>query len=205
MLSPRHTPDAHDAAPGSAGAGASSHQYGQPTPTPASAPAPALGRLNLLLSAAGPVAWRDESWAESLSRLLEPMGVRAWRVRSGREAADVIRSMTVHIALVDLGLPLDGPAPSAQSEANSAAGGSGPVSEGGARLLDLLARLSCPPPTVVVNRGRSQRDDTRTLCSALQAGAFAVLERPVQIETALEVMRRILTRHYAGRWPGCDQ
>lgn len=159
------------------------------------------GRLNLLLSAAGPVAWRDESWAESLPRLLEPMGVRAWRVRSGREAAEVIRSMTVHIALVDLGLPLDGPAP--RPDADPAA--TGPVSEGGARLLDLLARLAAPPPTVVVKRGRSQRDDARTLCSALHAGAFAVLERPVQIETALEVMRRILTRHYSGRWPGSDQ
>ena len=159
------------------------------------------GRLNLLLSAAGPVAWRDESWAESLPRLLEPMGVRAWRVRSGREAAEVIRSMTVHIALVDLGLPLDGPTPRPDAEPSA----SGPVSEGGARLLDLLARLAAPPPTVVVKRGRSQRDDTRTLCSALHAGAFAVLERPVQIETALEVMRRILTRHYSGRWPGSDQ
>lgn len=200
----RPQPDAQHPAAGSPGEAAAAAQPGQPAPAGLPRPAGGGGRLNLLLSAAGPIAWRDESWAESLPRLLEPMGVRAWRVRSGREAAEVIRSMTVHIALVDLGLPLDGPAPRADAEPG-ASGSSGPVSEGGARLLDLLSRLASPPPTVVVKRGRSQRDDTRTLCSALHAGAFAVLERPVQIETALEVMRRILTRHYSGRWPGSDQ
>lgn len=191
----------------------SAHRQAQPaadeparaTPDPlAIPPASAGGRLNLLLSAAGHVPWRDEAWAEALPRLLEPMGVRAWRVRSGKEAAQVIRSMTVHIALVDLGLPLEGPTSAAAMDDAGGASGSGPVSEGGARLLDLLSRLASPPPTVVVKRGRSHREDARTLCSALDAGAFAVLERPVQIETALEVMRRILTRHYSGRWPGSD-
>lgn len=150
------------------------------------------GRLNLLLSAAGPVAWRDESWAEALARLLEPMGVQAWRVRSGQEASRVLQQITVHIALVDLALPLD--------DSEVAPG----VPEGGPRLLDLLGRLASPPPTVVVKQARSQKEDARTLSSALTAGAFAVLERPVQLETALEVMRRVLCRHYANRWPGCS-
>ena len=75
--------------------------------------------------------------------------------------------------------------------------------EGGSRLLELLGRLPTPPPTVVIKRERTQREHARTLSSALEAGAFAVLERPVHIETALEVLRRILSKFYKGRWPGC--
>ena len=144
----------------------------------------------MLLSAAGPVAWRDEGWAEALPRLLEPMGVRSWRVRSGLEAAKVIERVQVHIALVDLSLPLDENQETTSSE------------EGGARLLELLGRLATPPPTVVVKRGKTHREDSRALCNALQAGAFAVLERPVHVEAALEVMRRILARYYGDQWPG---
>jgi CheY-like chemotaxis protein len=151
---------------------------------------PTGGRLNLLLSAAGPVAWRDESWAEGLARLLEPMGVQAWRIRSGQEASRLLQHVPFHIALVDLALPLEG---------TEVAPG---VPEGGSRLLELLGRLASPPPTVVVKQPRGQREDARTLSSALTAGAFAVLERPVHLESALEVMRRILCRHYANRWPG---
>lgn len=152
------------------------------------------GRLNLLLSAGGCIEWRDQSWADALPRLLEPMGVQVWRVRSGREAAEVIKRTPVHIALVDLALPLDTCAPPP---------GAAAAEEGGPRLLEILSRLASPPPTVVVKGGRSKREDARTLASALTAGAFAVLERPVHIETALEVMRRILHRHYANRWPTC--
>lgn len=160
------------------------------SPAPQASPA---GRLNLLLSAAGHVAWRDESWADALPRLLEPMGVQTFRVRSGREATRLLQSTQVHIALVDLGLPLDA----------SADGSPLSAEEGGPRLLELLQRLGAPP-TVVVKREKTRREDARTLSSALGAGAFAVLERPVHLETALEVMRRILCRHYAGRWPSCS-
>ena len=139
-----------------------------PAPAP-TVPAgePAGGRLNLLLSAAGPLAWRDESWAQCLAQLLEPMGVRTYRVHSGHEAARLIESTRVHIALVDLGLPL--------TDARPGVAGGGP--EGGARLLELLSRLQSPPPTVVLKPERTAREDARTLCSALGAGAFAVLER----------------------------
>ncbi|MDX2116389.1 MAG: hypothetical protein SFZ24_12335 [Planctomycetota bacterium] len=170
--------------------------YAPRPPSAPDAPDPAQGqpggRLNLLLSAAGPVAWRDEGWADALPRLLEPMGVQTHRVRSGREASTLLRTTNVHIAVVDLSLPLD-----------SAAAGPG-VEEGGPRLLELLNRLPTPPPTVVIKQSRTRREDARTLASVLEAGAFAVLERPVHIETALEVMRRILCKHYLGRWPSCS-
>ena len=146
-------------------------------------------RLNLLLSYAG---WQPESWVDRLPPLLEPMGIRSLRAGSGREATQVIQANPIHIAVVDLGLPLD------QSD-------SAPSEEGGPRLLELLARLDQPPPTVVVKRSRSHRDDCREIAAALRAGAFAVIDRPRQpsdLEILLDVLRRCLSRHYRGRWPG---
>lgn len=147
---------------------------------------PAGGRLNLLLSDAG---WQDESWADHLPRLLSPMGISVTRVNSGHHAARVLQQERVHVAVVDMLLPLD------DAPAETPAGGR--------RLLELLARLPEPPPTVIVKRRRSRRQDTRDLASALEAGVFAVLERPVDLELALETFRRVLRRHYADRWPEC--
>lgn len=147
------------------------------------------GRLNLLLSFAG---WQTDSWADRLPRLLEPMGVRSLRASSGKQASEVIKASPVHIAVVDLGLPLDHDAQSDTEEA-------------GSRLLELLSRLPQPPPTVVVKRSRTHRDDCREMNAALRAGAFAVIDRPrdsTDLELLLEVLRRCLRRHYEGRWPG---
>ncbi|MBY0111747.1 MAG: response regulator [Phycisphaerales bacterium] len=161
---------------------------GTPAPTP-----PYSGRLNLLLSYAG---WQPDPWVERLPPLLEPMGVQSLRAASGREAQDVIRTNPIHIAVVDLGLPLD----SVDSEADAPE-----LSEGGSRLLELLHRLDQPPPTVVVKRARSTRDDHRDMAAALRLGAFAVVDRPRDqhdLNLILEVLRRCLTRFYQGRWPG---
>ncbi len=155
------------------------------------------GRLNLLLSYAG---WQPESWADRLPTLLEPMGVRSIRATNGREATHVIRAYTVHIAVVDLGLPLD-PAASPVDPQRAAREGE----EGGTRLLEVLSRLDAPPPTVVVKRSLTRRDDSREIAAALRLGAFAVIDRPHQpgdLEILLEVLRRVLHRHYRGRWPG---
>jgi CheY-like chemotaxis protein len=148
------------------------------------------GRLNLLLSYAG---WASDSWADRLPVLLEPLGVRALRACSGRQASQVIAHSPVHIAVVDLGLPLD----ELQSAVNA---------EGGPRLLELLARLRQPPPTVVVKAARTRRDESREIAAALRMGAFAVIDRPRDsgdLELMLEVLRRCLHRFYQGRWPSC--
>ncbi len=147
---------------------------------------PAPGRLNLLLSSGG---WRSEPWVESLPALMEPMGVRAWRAQTGQEAAQLIQQIPIHIAVVDLALPLD------QADQEDE------VEEGGARLLQLLDRLASPPPTIVVQRARSSRDHARELSQALSLGVFAVLHRPVQLEQMLDTFQRILRRHYQSRWP----
>lgn len=145
------------------------------------------GRLNLLLSYGG---WRDHSWADDLPRLLEPLGVAAWRAKTAREAAELIDAMRIHAAVVDLRLPMDGGGSQAPTP-----------DECGARVLQLLQRLEAPPPTVVVRRSRSTRDDIRETACALRAGAFAVVGEPIQLETMLRVLQRLLERHYADRWP----
>ncbi|MFG0284686.1 MAG: hypothetical protein ACF8R7_09720 [Phycisphaerales bacterium JB039] len=149
---------------------------------------PAGGRLNLLLSC--PV-WREDAWADNLPRLLEPMGIRAIRAATGAEAGRIIAQRPVHIAVVDLGLPLD---------ADNAA-----AEEGGVRILQVLSRLRQPPPTVVIKRRTARREEGREIRDALLAGAFAIIDRPSaqrDIELLLEVLRRALSRHYQGRWPG---
>lgn len=125
------------------------------------------------------------------------MGVVAHLASSGREASDVIRSVPIHVAVVDLGLPLE----------TIAKGDSGDpaLEEGGPRLLELLSRLAVPPPVVAVKRGRTQRDDCRDMSAALRLGAFAVIDRPrdsSDLNVMLEVLRRCLVKHYQGRWPG---
>lgn len=149
---------------------------------------PGGGRLNLLLTHGG---WQTDSWADRLPRLLEPLGVQAWRAGSGKEATRIIEEVPVHLAVIDLSLPLD-----------AGAGGDAASTEAGNRVLELLVRLDQPPPTVVITRSLSSRENARQMACALKAGVFAVLQPPVHLETALQVMQRALARFYADRWPG---
>jgi ActR/RegA family two-component response regulator len=147
------------------------------------------GRLNLLLSCGG---WEADPWIERLPRLLEPMGVRSFVAGSGKHASDVIKARPIHIAVVDLSLPLE-----CRQDPDD-------MEEGGTRLLELLAMLSAPPPTVVVRRPRTHRDDCRALNAALRAGAFAVIDRPRDandMNMLLEVLRRVMMKFYRGEWP----
>ncbi len=151
---------------------------------------PLGGRLNLLLTAP---EWRGETWADRLPALLSPIGVSALRARTAREAEGMLRRTTVHIAVVDLSLPLEAP-------------GHGPIEEAGTRILSLLARLPSPPPTVVVQAAHGHRDRARCMNEALKCGAFAVVDRSAaDLECMLEVMRRCLTKFYGNGWPGIPQ
>lgn len=150
---------------------------------------PVGGRLNLLLSYAG---WHPEPWVDHLPRLLEPLGVTSLRAATGRQATELIRSHRIHLAVVDLGLPLEACEPGASSE------------EGGPRLLELLSRLQNAPPTVAVKPPRTSAEDRRCLNAALRLGAFAVVDRPRglgDLNVMLEVLQRALSRFYRGRWP----
>ena len=149
-------------------------------------------RFHLLLSYAG---WQTDPWVDRLPRLLEPMGIYSHRAVNGREASQLIQKQAIHVAVVDLGLPLDDTDPQQNDE----------FAEGGPRLLELLSRLEEPPPVVVVKRSRTHRDDSREIAAALRLGAFAVVDRPHDaqgLNLMLEVFRRCMARHYRGCWPG---
>lgn len=149
---------------------------------------PGCPRLNLLLSYAGT---HTDPWVDRLPTLLEPMGIRSFRAGTGSEATRVIQSTPVHIAVVDLGLPMD-------TDHDAA-------SEAGPRILELLRRLDAPPPIVAVKPARTHRDDARDIAAALRAGVYAVVDRPHgqgDLELMLGVLQRCLTRFYHNRWPG---
>lgn len=150
------------------------------------------GRLNLLLSWGG---WRPDSWADTLDCLLRPLGVRSMQARTARQAEQVIRTNPIHIAVVDLGLPLDVP--------GGRCGGGHHYEEAGCRILELLRRMESPPPTVIVRSTRASREAARDLAAALRFNAFAVVDRTsADAELMLKVLQRCLDRCYQGRWPG---
>ncbi|MCA9294916.1 MAG: response regulator transcription factor [Phycisphaerales bacterium] len=142
-------------------------------------------RLNLLLPS-GP--WQRCGVVEQLPRLLEPLGIRTIRVSTGEEAEDVIETTPIHVAVVDLAMPLS---PNSTDKAAC-----------GTRLLQLLRRLESPPPMVLVRPPQAvARESSRGLSQALREGAFAVVDQPYALECMLEVMRRIIRRYYSNRWP----
>ena len=148
-------------------------------------------RLNLLLSYGG---WRERSIADQLPRLLNPMGIRSYRAETGEEAEEIIRTYQVHIAVVDLTIPL--------KKSDQQLPDSFRISPGGSRMLQLLRRLEHQPPTIVIRPpDPSARQRSRLLGESLREGVFAVLDRPVAIEHMLDVLRRVLRRHYADVWP----
>ncbi len=144
-------------------------------------------RLNVLLTDF------DEPWADQLPRLLEPQGVRSIRVHDVDQAIEAIERQPIHAVVVDLALPM-GNATAAMNR----------VESGGLKLLRVIQRLNPVPPSVVVRDKRFDRDDTRLLNEALRLKAFSVLDQPVQLEQLLEVLRRLLHRHYGGMWPGTN-
>ncbi|MCH2162954.1 MAG: hypothetical protein MK085_13930, partial [Phycisphaerales bacterium] len=101
---------------------------------------PNAPRLNLLLTYGG---WRERPAVEQLPQLLHPLGIRAMQADSGEEAAQLIQSNPVHIAVVDLEIPVQPRSAGSNDRA--------PLnSEGGLRILKLLRRLDPAPPTIVV-------------------------------------------------------
>jgi CheY-like chemotaxis protein len=147
-------------------------------------------RLNVLLNDAG------ESWADQLPRLLEPQGVHTIRVGDVDEAVKIIQHRAIHALVVELKLPMERPELKLGGDASA-------ESRGGLKLLRVIQRLDpCPPAVVIRGRRFDNRLDNRVLTEALKLEAFSVLDEPVELEQLLEVLRRLLERHYGGGWPG---
>jgi len=142
-------------------------------------------RLNLLLTRGG---WREDQTVVQLPSLLEPMGIRSLTANSGEEATNVIENNVIHIAFVDLSLPLRA--------------GCSKAAPAGERILQLLRRLDSPPPTIVLRpRQANARASARSLARSMQEGAFTVVDRPAKLETLLDALRRVLRRYYQNEWP----
>lgn len=142
-------------------------------------------RLSIMVTYGG---WRDDDFADQLPRVLGPVGVDCHRIGSATEATDFLRRTPVHIAIVDLSMPMDAAARD--------------FTPAGSRVLALLRRLEQPPPTVVVRPPQpSLRDSGRSLSDALREGAFTVMDGPVPLERMLQVLHRVVHRHYRDRWP----
>lgn len=142
------------------------------------------------------VADEGDHWADQLPRLLEPQGVRAFRTASVDEAIDLMRTTPIHLAVVDLGL-------SGRNHPPHASEGGRERLPGGLKLLQVIQRLQDRPKAIVVVRGRrfDPRVDNHVLAEALKLDAFSVLDRPVQLEQMLVVLRRALERYFGGTWP----
>ncbi len=142
-------------------------------------------RLNLLLTCG---SWRKDSPILQLPQLLGPFGIRSLSANNGEEAVQVIESSEIHIAIVDLAIPIS------QNTLDTRPGGE--------RVLQLLRRLQPQPPTIVIRpKQSSHRENARSLARSLQEGAFTVVDRPAVLETLLDALQRVLRRHYSNRWP----
>jgi DNA-binding NtrC family response regulator len=142
-------------------------------------------RLNLLLTCG---SWRKDSPILQLPQLLGPFGIRSLTAKNGEEAVHMIEKSDIHIAIVDVAIPLKE--------------GSADKRPGGERVLQLLRRLNPQPPTIVIRpRQTSARENARSLARSLQEGAFTVVDRPAMIETLLDALHRALRKHYSDRWP----
>jgi len=165
-----HDPDPSDPMPEASGPGAC-----------------AGSRLSILLTQGGWGTWDETNFSEQLPRVLGPIGVTCHRIGSAAEVGAFLARHPVHIAIVDISIPMD-PARD--------------LTPAGSRVLTLLRRLHQPPPTVIVRPPQaSLRDSGRGLSDALREGAFSVLDGPVRLESMLEVLRRVVHRHYRDRWP----
>jgi DNA-binding response OmpR family regulator len=148
-------------------------------------PVPPKERLNLLLTCG---SWRADSPIRQLPHLLGPFGIRSLTAKNGEEAVQMIEESDIHIAIVDLAIPIS------KNTLDKRPGGE--------RVLQLLRRLEPQPPTIVIRpRQASHRENARSLARSLQEGAFTVVDRPAVLETLLDALHRVLRRHYSNRWP----
>ena len=109
-----------------------------PKPTPPMNPS--AERLNLLLTCG---SWRDDATVKQLPRLLSSMGIHSLNAKTGEEAVEMISTSDIHIAIVDLSIPLSG--------------ASADKRPGGERVLQLLRRLDPQPPTIVIRPRQSTK------------------------------------------------
>jgi len=117
----------------------------------------------------------ESDWHRTTAAMLEPHGVEAIQVRTGREALARIESGDIHVAVLDNNMP----------------------QLSGLQVVKILRESKCSPPAILL-----ARDMTAPLLhEALLMRVFSVLGKPVDVNVLLQTLARAVNRHYAGRWP----
>jgi CheY-like chemotaxis protein len=120
---------------------------------------------------------KEEGWHETLVRLLEPQGVHALPVRTGREALGLIESTDIHAAVLDTVMP----------------------GLGGMQVIKLMHEMRgrTPPPAILLTTHMTNS----LLREALGMHVFSVLSKPVDFNLLLDALARLLKRYHENRWP----
>jgi DNA-binding NtrC family response regulator len=126
-------------------------------------------RLNVLL------ANEQEGWSQTVSRLLEPQGVNTICAHSGREALELIEANFIHVAVLDVRMPL----------------------MGGLQVVKSMRDLQHHPPAILL----ADHLTHHLLHEALGMHVFSVLSKPVDLNVLLDSLARVLRRYYESRWP----
>ncbi|MGD0139585.1 MAG: response regulator [Tepidisphaeraceae bacterium] len=116
-----------------------------------------------------------EEWHHTVRDLLRPQGVQTVIAHSGREALDLIESMPVHVAVLDVQMP----------------------QLGGLQVIRLLRELHKATPTILL----ANHLTNHLLQEALGMQVFSVLSKPVDFNVLLDALARVLRRYHENRWP----
>jgi DNA-binding NtrC family response regulator len=117
----------------------------------------------------------QDGWNETVSRLLEPQGVKTIVARSGREALGLIESTPLHAVVLDTQMP----------------------QLGGLQVIKLMREKNASLPAILL----TNRLTNHLLREALGMHVFSVLAKPVDFNLLLDALARILRRYHENRWP----
>jgi len=181
-------------------------------------------RLNLLLTHEGRGGVEAQPWYETLSCLLQPLGVRTFTATDAPQAVDVLTRHPIHVAVLDTRLDslrdlnllrmiqqmhvTAPPAPSAEPT-------------GGLQSFHMQMQITEQHGTHSTHRRIEVRFDSRPqqplnpavilitperrsdqlLSEALKFNAFSVLSEPVDVNLLLDTMARAMRRFHQNHWP----
>ena len=115
----------------------------------------------------------DRAFRETLSSVLEPLGVRTLQAEDGLEALEIVRSETVHLVLLDMHMPR----------------------LTGLETMRMVKQLKSVLPCILM----SARLDELIIEQARLARAFSILSKPVTRRQITGAVRHALERTYNWR------
>jgi len=117
----------------------------------------------------------QETWPQTVSRLLEPQGVQTVTARNGRDALHLIESRPVHVAVLDAQMS----------------------QLGGLQVIRLMREMQNAPVSILLTNHLTNY----LLREALGMQVFSVLSKPVDLNLLLDSLARVLRRFHENKWP----